>query len=77
MILVEKSESLRGYLRKGNSRHYNTAPPHKVGAVNQDEAANVDEKQNSTKKKMCQYPSQPVTNLNGDEVNTHTLKNVV
>jgi hypothetical protein len=39
---IDKSESLRGYLREGNSRHYSTAPAHKDGAVNQDEATNVD-----------------------------------
>jgi hypothetical protein len=39
---IDKSESLKRYLREGNSRHYSTAPAHKGGAVNQDEANNVD-----------------------------------
>jgi hypothetical protein len=38
---IDKSESLKGYLREGNSRHYSTAPAHKGDAVNQDEATIV------------------------------------
>ena len=42
VILVEKSESLRGYLREGNSRGCSTDPAHtKRVAVNQDEATTV------------------------------------
>ena len=32
---IDKSESLRGYLREGNSRHYSTAPAHKGVEVHQ------------------------------------------